>query len=296
MVNECGYGSDSRIHPLVYGELDVCMLKRGRGQHQALLRFYGELNDHLPSEARACPAQIRFDVSPTAKSAIEAFGVPHVEVARIDRAGEEMQFSDRISPDDRIAVYPVFRTFEIARAGIGWGGLSHPLRFLADIHLRKLARLLRLLGIDTEIGQTDADLSSESILSRRVLLTRDRQLLMRRELAHGYWVRSTDPIAQVVEVARRFRLAPQMKRLQRCSVCNGVLHPVAKNEVESRLPPKTARWLDRYMQCERCGKLYWRGTHMERINRMLDRVASELSGVGLCNRTNHAKMRNLRDL
>jgi len=252
------------------------MLQRGSGSRQACLRFYGELNDHLPPEARQCAARIRFDVPPTAKSAIEAFGVPHVEVARIDRGGEGMQFSDRISPDDRIAVYPVFRTFDIANAGIGWGELPHPLRFLADLHLRKLARLLRLLGIDTEIGQTDADLSSESIVDRRVLLTRDRKLLMRRELAHGYWVRSTDPIAQVVEVTRRFRLAPQIKRLQRCPVCNGMLHPVAKIEVESRLPPKTARWLDDYMQCERCGKLYWRGTHMKRINQMLDRVASQV--------------------
>ncbi len=230
------------------------------------------------------------------KSAIEAFGVPHVEVARIDRSGAEMQFSDRVAPDDRIAIYPVFRTFDTANTGIGWGGPSHPSRFLADIHLRRLGRLLRLLGIDTEIGEADADLSLESVLSRRVLLTRDRKLLMRRELVLGYWVRSTDPMTQVIEVARRFRLASQMEWLQRCSICNGLLHPVAKNEVESRLPPKTALWLDDYMQCEGCGKLYWRGTHVERISRMLDWVASELSGVGLCNGTTHDKMQNLRNL
>ena len=271
-----GHRLGGRIHPHGRSSLDVYTLQRGSGLHQASLRFYGELNDHLPVEARGRAAKIRFDVPPTTKSAIEAFGVPHVEVARIDRGGETMQFSDRISPDDRIAVYPMFRTFDVARAGIGCGEPPCPVRFLADIHLRKLVRLLRLLGIDTKIGEIDADLSCESILSRRVLLTRDRTLLMRRELEHGYWVRSTDPIAQVVEVARRFRLASQMKRLQRCSVCNGMLHPVAKNEVEARLPPKTARWLDDYMQCERCGKLYWRGTHMERINRMLDQVASQL--------------------
>ena len=136
MVSEYEDGADDRIQSLVHGGLDVYRLQRGRGLHQACLRFYGELNDHLPLEARRYIAQIRFDVPPTAKSAIEAFGVPHVEVARIDRDGEGMQFSDRISPDDRIAVYPVFRTFDIANAGIGWGELPHPLRFLADLHLR----------------------------------------------------------------------------------------------------------------------------------------------------------------
>jgi len=246
-------------------------LHRGTGKRHVRVRFYGMLNDHLPIEGRQRDAVLHFDVSPSVKAVIEAFGVPHVEVALMIRSCRALQFTDRVSPDDRIAVYPALSALDVSGLPTAAIMPPQPRRFVADIHLRRLSRWLRLLGIDTEGGQPKLDLVRESIAQRRILLTRDRCLLMRSDLRFGYWVRSTDPVEQVTEVMQRFDLAGQMQPLSRCSVCNGLLASVAKQDVVSQLPPRTALWLDEYVQCGRCGKLYWKGTHAERIGAMIDR-------------------------
>ncbi|MBN1858047.1 twitching motility protein PilT [Candidatus Bipolaricaulota bacterium] len=255
-------------------EIASCACQRGSGGRRAWLRFYGELNDHLPAEARQRAAVMRFDVAPTVKCAIEGFGVPHVEVSLVTRAGEPLGFSDRIAAEDRIAVYPLFTRLDVSASGSVGIAPPRPTRFIADTHLHRLCRLLRLLGIDTEIIVRGEDPVTASISSRRVVLTRDRHLLMRRSLELGYWVRSMDPMSQVAEVVQRFDLAAQVRPLQRCSVCNGLLASVDKQDVARRLPPRTAAWLDTYTRCEHCGKLYWRGTHVDRIAATLEKLVA----------------------
>jgi len=241
---------------------------------EATFRFYAELNDFLSEERRQREFTYEFSGSPAIKDAIEALGVPHVEVDLILVNGRSVPFSYRLQPGDRVAVYPMFESLDISPLT---RLRPQPLRrpaFVADVHLRKLARLLRLLGFDV-VFQDDADdpeLVELSVQEGRILLTRDRQLLKHGALTHGYFVRSERPVEQAREVIRRFDLAGQVRPFTRCLECGGPLERVAKEQVLDRIPPRTAAWLDEYVLCQSCGKLYWRGTHYGRLERLVAEV------------------------
>jgi hypothetical protein len=241
---------------------------------EATFRFYAELNDFLPEERRQREFTYEFSGSPAVKDAIEALGVPHVEVDLILVNGRSVPFSYRLQPGDRVAVYPMFESLDISPLT---RLRPQPLRrqaFVADVHLRKLARLLRLLGFDV-VFRDDADdpeLVELSVREGRILLTRDRQLLKHGALTHGYFVRSERPVEQVREVIRRFDLAGQVRPFTRCLECGGPLERVAKEQVLERIPPRTAAWLDEYVLCQGCGKLYWRGTHYGRLEHLVSEV------------------------
>lgn len=241
---------------------------------RATFRFYAELNDFLPPEKRKRDIEHEFFGTPTVKDAIEALGVPHVEVDLVLVNGEPVDFSYHLRDGDRVAVYPVFETLDIS----GVTRLrSKPLRrpkFVADVHLGKLVRILRLLGIDVTqpLDPADEELVRISREEGRILLTRDRHLLKHGKLTHGYYVRSDDAVEQAREVLRRFHLWGEIRPFTRCPVCNGDLEPVRKEEVLDLIPPRTAAWLEEYTRCRGCGKLYWPGTHYRRLREILSRV------------------------
>ncbi len=241
---------------------------------EASFRFYAELNDFLPTERRKVEIPYRFDISPTVKDAIESLGVPHVEVDLILVNGASVGFDHRLVAGDRVSVYPVFESLDI---GPVVRLREEPLRrtaFVADVHLRRLARFLRLLGFDALHTNDfdDEELVEISASEGRILLTRDRQLLKHGRVTHGYWVRSTDPVEQAREVVRRFDLIDGVQPFSRCPACNGNLGAVEKEAVAAEIPPKTARWLDEYVRCDACGKLYWHGTHFNRLEDLIERI------------------------
>ena len=251
---------------------------------EASFRFYAELNDFFPTPSRqegrrAVDIPYGFHVSPTVKDAIEALGVPHVEVDLILVNGTSVGFDHRLEDGDRVSVYPVFESLDISPIVRLREAPLRESAFVADVHLRRLARLLRLLGFDVLHSNDldDAQLVEISAGEGRILLSRDRQLLKHGRVTHGYWVRSTDPIEQAREVVRRFDLARSACPFSRCPACNGRLEPVEKEAVADEIPPKTARWLDEYVQCAECGKLYWRGTHFERLEGLMERILGDPS-------------------
>jgi uncharacterized protein with PIN domain len=238
---------------------------------RATFRFYEELNDFLPRDLRKVDVPFDFHVSPTVKDAIESIGVPHVEVDLVVADGLSVGFDHRLSDRERIAVYPVFESIDISPAvRLRPAPLRTP-AFVADVHLRRLARLLRLLGFDTlhSNGYTDLEIVAIAKEGPRIILTRDRQLLKRGDVTRGYWVRSVDPTAQCRETIRRFDLDGQVRPFTRCTLCNGRLTKASKRDVFDRIPPKTAAWLDEYVECESCGKLYWPGSHHARLEQTL---------------------------
>ena len=244
---------------------------------EATFRFYAELNDFLSLERRKVEIPYRFHVAPSVKDAIEALGVPHVEVDLILVNGASVGFDHRLRDRDRVSVYPVFESLDISPVvRLREAPLRRPV-FVVDVHLRRLARFLRLLGFDALHSNDfeDPELVEISAGEGRILLTRDRQLLKHGRVTHGYWVRSTDPIEQAREVVRRFDLTDGVRPFSRCPACNGLLEPVDKEAVADEIPPKTARWLDEYVRCDGCGKLYWRGTHFERLERLVDRIVGD---------------------
>lgn len=242
--------------------------------HRATLRFYAELTDFLPKE-QASPSVTRtFDVPGSVKDMIETCGIPHTEVDLIVANGESVGFDYLVQDGDRISVYPVFESFDISPiVEVRPEPLRH-VSFVADVHLGRLARWLRLLGFDTlyDPAFVDAELAERSSQEGRILLTRDVELLKRRTVTHGYFVRSDDPRQQVVEVARRFHLDDHLRPFTRCMVCNDVLSEVDKADIADLLPAHTRRNYDEYRRCRGCRRIYWRGAHHDELSRVVETV------------------------
>ena len=239
----------------------------------AWFRFYAELNDFLPPEDRGKELSRPFAVSGSVKDFIENFGVPHTEVDLILSNGRSVDFSYRVEDGDRISVYPVFESFNISPVSRVRPVPLRALKFILDVHLGRLAAYLRMAGFDALYDNRRSDPELAAIVAResRVLLTRDRYLLMRTAVDRGYWVRSTAPKEQLLEVVRRFDLAGSLAPFTRCLACNQVLTDISREAVLDRLPPrvkdKTA-----FCTCPGCQRVYWEGTHHARMTRLLEWV------------------------
>lgn len=246
------------------------------GVHQAEFRFYEELNDFLPEVRRKRPFAYRFNGRPAVKDAVEALGVPHAEVDLILINGASAGWDEKLSPGDRVSVYPMFESLDISPLT---RLRPEPLRrpaFVLDVHLGKLARWMRMLGLDCrwENDLDDPEIVDISLAEGRTILTRDIGLLQRGRVTHGYWVRATDPDEQLPEVLARFDLSGALAPFTRCVACNGRLRPAAKAEVRDALPPKTRRHYDEFFQCSECRKVYWKGAHWEGLKRVAGRAVS----------------------
>jgi uncharacterized protein with PIN domain len=134
-----------------------------------------------------------------------------------------------------------------------------------------------MLGFDAlyENDFRDEELANLSSIERRILLTKDRGLLKRGEVTHGYCVREIHPRRQLVEVLRRFDLVGLIKPYKRCIRCNGMLAPVDKEEIIDQLQPETRHYYDEYHRCQDCARIYWRGSHYQRMQRFIAQVLEE---------------------
>lgn len=151
-----------------------------------------------------------------------------------------------------------------------------PIRFLADVHLGKLARRLRLAGLDTAYDPEADDAALADLAARqgRILLTRDIGLLMRRSVTHGYFIRETHAQRQLVEVLRRFGPL-DLRPFSRCLRCNDLLHEVAKSAVTTSLLPRTREHYHHFEMCSGCGAVYWKGSHWTRLKQAIDAACAE---------------------
>jgi hypothetical protein len=120
----------------------------------------------------------------------------------------------------------------------------------------------------------DDELAKVSIEEGRVLLTRDRRLLMRKAIRLGYCIHQTDPRQQVAEVLKRFKLTGQVKPFQRCLRCNSPLQPVAKQDIIERLEPLTRLYYDEFHICPSCKQVYWKGSHYGHMLELIDEMAN----------------------
>jgi uncharacterized protein with PIN domain len=256
-----------------------------KAEHEAAFRFYAELNDFLPPSPRSRERLYRFDGKPSVKDAIEAQGVPHTEVDLILANGVAVGFDYPLRSGDRIAVYPVFETLDVASLVRLRDRPLRDIRFVLDVHLGKLARWLRLAGFDAlyRADLEDAEIADLAVREKRVVLTRDVGLLQRKAITHGYWVRADTPDVQIVEVLRRLQLDRSLSPFQRCLDCNGWIERVDKTEVWERLEPKTREFYQVFYRCAHCQKVYWAGSHYSHMLEKLKRVlgfAADTSKTG----------------
>jgi uncharacterized protein len=247
------------------------------------VRFYAELNDLLAPSARGRCIPHSLYTPASVKDVIEALGVPHTEVDLILLNRESVDFARLVDDEDRISVYPVFRSIDIAALTRVRAASPPEKRFVLDSHLGKLAAYLRVLGFDTlyRNDYNDDELTQVSRGEKRILLTRDRGLLKRAVISYGYLLRETDPRLQLVEVSRRFELFASIAAFRRCVHCNSILEPALKALIEDRLPPKARQYYDEFHICPACDRIYWKGSHYLRMQRLIESVIGSKAGVSI---------------
>lgn len=252
----------------------------------ATFRFYEELNDFLR------PAQRRRDlVCPCARAAtvkhmIEALGVPHTEVELILVNGESVPFDHAIADGDRVAVYPKFEALDVTPLLRVRAQPLRTLRFVADAHLGGLAHLLRMTGFDTLYDNhfEDSEIERIAMASARVVLTRDRELLKRRGITHGCYVRALRPVQQVREIFDRLDLARSARPFSLCLDCNVPLQRIARAEAAGHVPDAVFGRHERFVHCTQCRRVFWEGSHWRRMRALVDDLLAvrQTSPAGPC--------------
>jgi hypothetical protein len=231
------------------------------------VEFAPELALFLPNGRRRGAGDVPTDGVSSLGHVVESLGVPLTEVGALVVDGRRVPPSYVPAAGDSVAVRPVERPQQVPGA---------PLRFLLDVHLGTLARRLRLLGVDTAYEATDIGdpaLAARSAAEQRVMLSRDRGLLRRRELWAGAYVYSTRPDDQLHDVLDRF--APDLHPWTRCTACNGLLKEATKDEVADQLKHGTQRTYDVFAQCTECGRAYWKGAHHDQLEAIVERALAE---------------------
>jgi len=152
-------------------------------------------------------------------------------------------------------------------------------RFLCDAMLGKLCRWIRFLGFDSiyaGVEMKDAEIAKMAEREGRWLLTMDRELASRGP--RSLLIETQDLETQLVELFRRLRIsATAIHSGTRCGLCNGLLSVVEKDAVASKVPPHVLETVDRFRKCDGCGRIYWHGSHSEKIQRRLKRVFTKLN-------------------
>lgn len=248
----------------------------------ATVRVYGSLNDFLAPERRGKAFVHPFQGSPAVKDLLESLGPPHPEVELVLVDGEPVDFTRKVEDGARVSAYPDFHALPLGEGvpRVGPPPLRHP-RFALDVGLGRLATLLRMLGFDAvwRNDWEDAALARLAAREERALLTRDLGLLKRTEVVQGYFPRATQPERQLVEVARRYRLAAHVRPFTRCLACNGVLAEAPEAEVALRVPPRVRERHAHFLQCPDCRRVYWAGTHHARMEARLQALVARLGEV-----------------
>jgi uncharacterized protein with PIN domain/sulfur carrier protein ThiS len=197
----------------------------------------------------------------SAKHLIESLGIPHTEIGALRVNGESIGWDYQVRDGDQVVICAASQTADAA---------VEP-RFILDGHLGRLAAHVRMLGLDCLYRSSvdDLELASTAVAEDRILITRDRRLLMRKIIINGYLVRSLMPREQLGEVVDRYRLRTWIKPFQRCIRCNHLLEPVRKADVLERLEPLTRRYFDEFRICPACRQIYWRGSHFDKMIRLI---------------------------
>lgn len=239
-------------------------------------RFYEELNDFLSPQNRKVDILIETKQITTVKEVVESLGVPHTEVDLILINGTSAPFNAVLKDGDRVSVYPIFESVDIAgvtklrRKGLREHRPAF-LKFVVDVNLGKLAHWMLMLGFDVRYAKdliADEELARISEEESRILLTRDRGLLKRKNVDHGYYVRTTDPREQIVEVIKRFDLLAMVSLCSRCMTCNMPVNEIEALRALPQVPPLVAQSYTKFFECPHCHRIYWEGTHYENMQRM----------------------------
>ena len=150
------------------------------------------------------------------------------------------------------------------------------LKFMVDNNVGRLARWLRLMGYDAAFftGDDDRQMVTAALAEGRVVLTRDTRFMARRVVSRGrlkaVLIESDRPEQQMRQVMAALHLESRCRPFTICLECNWPLVERGREEVRDRVPPYVFRTQQQYLECPGCHRIYWRGTHWERLSRWLE--------------------------
>lgn len=235
------------------------------------VRCYAELNDFLTEGRKQKDFELSIKTPVTVAEVIESLGIPLSEVDLVLVNSQPVERSHRMFKNDYISVYPAFETLDISALKTTQKEPLRITRFILDAHLGKLAKYLRMLGFDTlyrnDFG--DQEIIEIAAKQQRIILTRDKVLLKSPEVSHGYYVRATEKHDQLIEIVEKFDLYSQFKSFTRCMTCNSELESIKKEFIRDLVEPDTFSCFDDFYFCPTCQKVYWKGSHFERMERLI---------------------------
>ncbi|HUI64789.1 MAG TPA: Mut7-C RNAse domain-containing protein [Bacteroidota bacterium] len=241
------------------------------------LRFYAELNEHLPAGMRQAEFSHAAGEGATLGTLLAEFALRGNEVDLILVNGESAALSHILRENDRVSIYPVFDSIDVTPLTKMDDRPRRRMRFVLDVHLGKLAHHLRMMGFDTlyRNDYTRSELLGIASRDDRILLSKSSSLVEAEELTAAYRVRSSDPREQLLEVLTRFDLWRAARPFVRCLHCNSLLQPEAKNAVAEHLPEKVRELYLKFNRCPSCGRIYWEGTHFQKMQAFIVGLAGE---------------------
>ncbi len=246
--------------------------------NSATFRFYYNLNDFLPEKNRRVSFEVNFTGTPSVKDSIESLNVPHTEVDLIIANGIPVGFDYKLKDGDFISVYPEFKTISLPEEIHLLRKQEGTPKFICDVQLGKLAKYLRFLGFDTLYNRQyePTEITKIAEQEKRIFLTRSIPLLKNHRITTGYWIRSENPILQLIQILSQLELVDEITPFKRCSVCNGTLEIVDKKLIEDDLLPYTKKYFDEFYICNSCKKIYWQGSHFKRINEFIQGIRKSI--------------------
>jgi uncharacterized protein with PIN domain len=206
------------------------------------------------------------------KDIIEALGIPHTEIGRIISGGRDLDFNFTPIGNEYLEFFPFSKETPVTVPTLLRPVPFSKIHFMVDINVLKIARNLRMLGINTtHVPESDLiGIVAKANEEQRILLTRNTDLLKIKSVIFGQLLRSENHLQQMVEVVDRYSLTPLLNPFSRCLNCNALLSDVDKNEILHLLEQLTIKYYDIFKQCKVCKKVYWQGSHHEKMMNTLN--------------------------
>ncbi|MBC8198680.1 MAG: hypothetical protein ISS67_03215 [Desulfobacterales bacterium] len=213
------------------------------------------------------------------KNIIESLGVPHTEIGEIVVEDKEVDFNYIPANSQKITVLPIIPPFDVTRPSVLRPEPLQKIRFVVDVNVGKLALLLRMLGLDAVYSPkfSDKDILFFCQKEKRIVLSKDTGLLECKQIIFGRHVRSIYPDDQLIEIIKFFRIKGPFKFFTRCLRCNKKLVPINKKDILHRLEPKTKKYFNTFKICPQCNRIYWRGSHYEKMKIRLLKSGVDIS-------------------
>jgi hypothetical protein len=245
-----------------------------------ILIHFGKEFDFFQTKGRP-DRQLVYDLTRNAsvKDIIESLGVPHTEVGHLYFNHQEIDFSYIPFSPGRVDVIGIPPPFDVRSPSVLRPEPLCRFRFIADVNVIRLGRLLILLGLDVCYSSSylDHEIADIAEAEHRIVLTRDTGLLKRKKIGFARRIRADLAYEQLVETVRFFGLEPMISFFSRCTTCNVPLVTVAKREVMHFLEPKTKQYFNTFFQCPNCKNVFWRGSHYDSIRKRMSSLGISIN-------------------